>query len=210
MSYVYIHTRLDTNEIFYIGISSNNNNGKYTRAFSQKRRGKFWKDLTKNILYKVDIIFDNLTWEDACSKEIELINKYGRRDLSLGTLVNLTNGGDGVNGYQHNDERILKLKINAIGGKNPNAKTCTHFDTKINFNSLKEGCEYFNLNYKTQSNAILKKYSTAQFYFDNKYFEKPTKEQISKKLGLLRIGNQNWKGNNKTQLEKPKKKTDGK
>jgi hypothetical protein len=191
MSYVYIHTRLDTNEIFYIGISSNNINGKYTRAFSKKGRGKFWRDLTKNVLYKVDIIFDNLTWEEACSKEIELIAKHGRRDLSLGTLVNLTNGGDGVNGYQHNDERILKLKMNAEGSKNPNAKTCTHFDTKTSFKSLKEGCEYFGLNYKTQKNAILKKYSTAQFYFDNEYFERVTKEEISKKLSKIRVEEQN-------------------
>ena len=43
------------------------------------------------------------------------------------------------------------------------------------------------------------------FYFDNKYFERPTKEEISKKLGLLRIGNQNWKGNKKTLKEKQAK-----
>ena len=206
MSYVYIHTRLDTNEIFYIGISSNNNNNKYTRAFSKKGRGKFWKDLTKNILYKVDIVFDNLTWEKACLKEIELISKYGRRDLSLGTLVNLTNGGDGINGYRHNDERILKLKMNSKGSNNSNAKSCTHFNTKISFKSLKEGCEYFSLNYKNQTNAILIKYSTAQFYFNDKYFQRPNKEEISKKLGLLRIGNQNWKGNKKT-LDERKIKT---
>ena len=191
MSYVYIHTRLDTNEIFYIGISSNNINGKYTRAFSKKGRGKFWRDLTKNILYKVDIVFDDLTWEEACSKEIELITKYCRRDLSLGKLVNLTNCRDGVNGYKHNDERILKLKINATRSKNSNAKTCIHFDTKTSFKSLKEGCEHFGLSYKTQKNAILKKYSTAQFYFDNEYFERPTKERISKKLSNIRVGEQN-------------------
>lgn len=211
MAYVYMHTRLDTDEVFYIGISSDNNDSTYKRAFSKKGRSKFWRDLTKNALYKVDIILDDLTWDKACLKEIELIAKYGRRDLSLGTLVNLTKGGDGVNGYYHNEERILKLKINATGSNNSNAKSCIHFDTKTSFKSLKEGCEYFGLNYKTQKNAILKKYSTAQFYFDNEYFERPTKEQISKKLGLLRIGNQNWKGNKKTLKEKQsKKKTDGK
>lgn len=202
MAYVYMHTRLDTNEVFYIGISSDNNDNTYKRAFSKKGRGKFWRDLTKNVLYKVNIIIDSLTWDEACLKEIELIAKYGRRDLSLGTLVNLTKGGDGVTGYHHNEERILKLKINATGSNNTNAKSCIHFDTNINFKSLKEGCEHFGLNYKTQKNAILKKYSTAQFYFDNEYFERPTKEQISKKLGLLRIGNQNWKGNKKTLKEK--------
>ena len=51
MAYVYMHTRLDTNEVFYIGISSDNNDNTYKRAFSKKGRGKFWRDLTKNILY---------------------------------------------------------------------------------------------------------------------------------------------------------------
>lgn len=191
MAYVYMHTRLDTDEVFYIGISSDNNDSTYKRAFSKKGRGKFWRDLTKNVLYKVDIILDGLTWNEACLKEIELIAKYGRRDLSLGTLVNLTKGGDGVNGYHHTEEHILKLKINATGSNNSNAKSCIHFNTNSIFKSLKEGCEHFDLNYKTQKNAILKKYSTAQFYFDNEYFERPTKEGISKKLSNIRVGEQN-------------------
>ena len=86
---------------------------------------------------------------------------------------------------------ILKLKINATGSKNSNAKTCIHFNTKTSFKSLKEGCEYFGLSYKTQKNAILKKYSTSQFYYDNEYFERPTKEEISKKLSKIRVGEQN-------------------
>ena len=38
MAYVYKHTRLDTNEIFYIGIGSDNS---FNRAFSKKKRNNF-------------------------------------------------------------------------------------------------------------------------------------------------------------------------
>lgn len=204
MAYVYLHIRLDKNEVFYVGIGSDNNN--HERAFSKKRRSKFWKDLTKNISYKVDIIIDDISWQEACEKEIELIKKYGRKDLLLGTLVNLTNGGEGVYGYVHNQDRLLKLSNNAKGSNNPKAKPCTHFDTSLKFKCLKDGCNYFNLNYGTQASAIRKQQSTAQFYFDDNYFKRPTREEISKKLGILRLGNQNWKGktchNEKTQKEK--------
>jgi hypothetical protein len=193
MAYVYKHIRVDKNEVFYIGIGSDNK-GKFTRAYSRKGRSKFWKDLTKNTQYKVEILHANITWKEACQKEKELILQYGRKDLSTGTLCNLTDGGDGVNGYTHNKERLFKLSKNSKGSNNPKAKSCVHFDTSMKFNCLKDGCEYFNLKYGSQASAIKRKQSTAQFYFENEYFERPTKEQISKKLGKLRIGNQNWKG----------------
>lgn len=193
MAYVYKHTRLDKNEVFYIGIGSDDK-GKFTRAYSKKRRSKFWKDLIKNIEYEVEILYNNVTWEEACQREKELILQYGRKDLNTGTLCNLTDGGDGVNGYTHNQERLSKLSKNSKGSNNARAKSCIHFDTSMKFNCLKDGCEYFNLKYGSQASAIRKRHSTAQFYFENEYFERPTREQISKKLGALRIGNQNWKG----------------
>ena len=36
-----------------------------------------------------------MTWEEACEKEKEYIKFYGRRDLGLGSLVNMTDGGEG-------------------------------------------------------------------------------------------------------------------
>ena len=195
MAYVYKHYKIDNDEVFYIGIGSDNKR-KFTRAYSKKRRSKFWKDLTKNLNYRVEILYDNISWKDACLKEIELIKKYGRKDLNTGTLCNLTNGGDGVFGYVHNKDRLNKISENSKRSNNPNAKDCVHFDTGMKFKCLKDGCEYFKLNYKSQSTAIKRKYSTAQFYFVDKYFERITKEQISKKLGLLRIGNQNWRRKN--------------
>ena len=93
MAYVYKHIRLDTNEIFYIGIGSDT---LYSRAHDIKSRNKHWNHIVKNTEYLVEIVEDELSWEDACIREQELIEVYGRRDLGTGTLVNLTSGGEGL------------------------------------------------------------------------------------------------------------------
>jgi hypothetical protein len=54
-------------------------------------------------------MLDDLTWEQACEKEIEFIKLYGRSDLGLGSLCNLTEGGEGVIGMRHSDETKKKL-----------------------------------------------------------------------------------------------------
>jgi uncharacterized protein involved in tellurium resistance len=35
----------------------------------------------------------NTIWEEACKKETFFISYYGRKDLGLGSLVNMTDGG---------------------------------------------------------------------------------------------------------------------
>lgn len=183
MAYVYLHSDLTNNIPFYVGIGSDT---KYLRAFSKKRRSKFWKDFTSKKAYKVEILYDELSWIEACKKEIELIKLYGRRNKNTGTLVNITDGGEGVNGYRHSLERLQIISKNSSLGKNGNARKCIHFDTLKEFNSLKEGCLHFNLKYSSQCSAIRDRQSTAQFYFKNKYFKRPSKEDISKKLSDLR------------------------
>jgi hypothetical protein len=89
MSVVYRHIRLDKNEPFYIGIGE-----KESRAYSKHGRNEFWNKIIKKTNYKVDILFDDLTWEEAQEKEKEFISIYGRRDLGTGILVNLTDGGE--------------------------------------------------------------------------------------------------------------------
>ena len=93
MAYVYKHIRKDTNEVFYIGIGSDI---KYKRANDTNNRNKYWKNITNKTDYIVEIIEDNLTWEQVCDIEVKLIKHYGRKDLNEGSLVNMTNGGDGT------------------------------------------------------------------------------------------------------------------
>jgi len=92
MAYVYRHVRLDKNEVFYIGIGSDDK-GRYSRAHS-KDRNLHWNNIINLAEYKVEIISEEwLTWEEACEKEKFWIIFYGRADLGTGTLVNMTDGG---------------------------------------------------------------------------------------------------------------------
>lgn len=109
MAYVYKHTRLDTNEVFYIGIGTQD---KYKRAFSLIKRNKFWQNIVSKTDFLVEIIQDGLSWEEACKKEKETIKKIGRRDLGLGTLVNMTDGGDGTFNVKHSKEWYEKQRKN--------------------------------------------------------------------------------------------------
>lgn len=90
MAIVYVHKRLDNNEVFYVGIGKTNQ-----RAKSKDKRSRFWKNFTELHEYLYEIVFNDISWEEACQIEIKLISLYGRRDIGTGTLVNMTNGGQG-------------------------------------------------------------------------------------------------------------------
>jgi len=98
MAYVYTYTRLDKDEIFYVGIGSDSN---YKRAKNKSLRTDYFKKIINKSKCRLDIVFDDLTWEEACLKEIELIALYGRKDLGIGTLINFTDGGEGRKGSQN-------------------------------------------------------------------------------------------------------------
>jgi hypothetical protein len=152
---VYRHKRLDNNEIFYIGM------GYLKRAYSKDtaKRNKIWNDIVNKTSYQVEILAENLTWEDACELEILLISEYGRIDLKTGPLANLTNGGDGSKGCSPSKETRNKIgnfhrnkfvsneskekMRKAKEGKfflsdNPNSKKVINTITGDIFNSVKE------------------------------------------------------------------------
>lgn len=104
MAYVYSHTRLDKNEVFYIGIGSDE---LYKRAFTVQGRNRHWYSVVKKTDYKVDILYDNMTWEEVCIKEIELIKQLGRINEG-GILVNITEGGEG---FKSNHSQKTKDQI---------------------------------------------------------------------------------------------------
>lgn len=117
MAYLYRHIRLDTNQVFYIGIGSDNK-GKFQRAYSRKCRNFHWGNVINKVSYDVEIILDDLTWEEACLKEIEFIKLYGRKDLNEGTLVNMTNGGEGFTGLVFSDIHKQNIANASKGNKN--------------------------------------------------------------------------------------------
>ena len=112
MAIVYQHRRLDTNEVFYVGIGKT-----IKRAYTKKFRNDHWHSVVKLHGYEVDVLFTDITWEEACQKEIELIKKYGRADLNEGSLVNKTDGGDGNNNLIFTEEHKRKISQSHKGNK---------------------------------------------------------------------------------------------
>lgn len=89
--YIYKHIRPDTNITFYIGVGKEHTK----RAWSKSGRNKHWKNIVSknNGIFKYEFLFRYLTKEQAISREIELIEKYGRCNNNTGSLVNVLKGG---------------------------------------------------------------------------------------------------------------------
>jgi hypothetical protein len=124
---VYRHRRLDTYDVFYVGIAKSKR-----RPYSKYSRNPFWKNVVAKTGYEVEIISRPETWEDCCELEQLLISEYGRADLGTGNLVNLTIGGEGVvgkvlcekekqrmriafKGRKHSEESKAKISLAGIG-----------------------------------------------------------------------------------------------
>ena len=138
MAYFYRHIRLDKNEPFYIGIGSDIN---YQRAYNYQRRTKYWKNITNKTQYKVEILLDNLTWDEACNKEIEFIKLYGRVDLNGGSLVNMTDGGEGQYGRKISEE--TRIKMSKPNSDKTNLKIKQYHSSCLDYSYLKNkaGCK---------------------------------------------------------------------
>jgi len=150
----YRHRRNDTNEIFYIGI------GSVKRANDSVRRSKWWKKIVAKAGYKVEIIAENLVWDDACELESLLIYEYGRKDKNKGNLVNLTDGGEGTPGCKWNlGRKATDEHKNKISVANKGKKLSSEHKRKISqtHNSCRyiiRNCENNEIYYSTRDAAI--------------------------------------------------------
>lgn len=109
--FVYKHVRLDTSEVFYIGIGKIRISDdattwkmKHYRAFSKQGRNPIWKRIVAKTEYEVEVIHDDLSKKEAIEHEMCLINDIGRRCDSSGVLSNISIGGETVK-----DEMITVL-----------------------------------------------------------------------------------------------------
>jgi len=98
---LYRHIRPDKDEVFYVGLGK-----KKSRAYCKVGRNDIWKKIVakNNGNYEVEIMLEDLSFEEAKLKEIEFIKLYERIDLGIGTLANLTDGGEGSLGYKPTKE----------------------------------------------------------------------------------------------------------
>lgn len=107
---VYRHRRLDTNEVFYVGISKRKD-----RPNSKSNRNKHWTNIANKCGFHTEIIHYCKSWEDACELESLLISEYGRLDLSTGCLVNMTDGGEGSINLIRTKEHRMKIGLGNKG-----------------------------------------------------------------------------------------------
>jgi hypothetical protein len=169
MALVYRHLK-PCGEVFYIGIGISKK-----RAYSKYGRNKYWTNTVNKYGYEVQILTNNIDYDLAKEIEINLISYYGRKDLNLGKLVNLTNGGEGFSNM--NDEEKLKRKIRLtyynknvkdysftqnekyklnmkIACKDVRKKKVIDNKSKKVFESLREASEFNKINYSVLSEML--------------------------------------------------------
>ena len=156
---VYIHRKKTDDTIFYIGIG--NEDRPYQKAPTS--RSVVWHRTVKKHGYYVEVIFKDLSKEEACEIEIYLIEKLGRRDLKKGSLVNLTGGGEGAtNMSKEARDRISEARSESV----------YNIETGEIFSSIDEGCKSIGIsrgaigdqlrNYKKKNirkNNVLRKFN---------------------------------------------------
>lgn len=108
---VYLHKK-PNGEVFYVGI------GNIKRPFWKFRDNPHWNNVVKKYPnYIIEIISQDLDWENACEVETKLILEY-KRKIDGGNLCNITLGGDGAKGLKHSEETKEKLRALSTGNKN--------------------------------------------------------------------------------------------
>lgn len=117
--YVYLYLREKDKTPYYVG----------------KGKGDRYKKLHRVNLptNKENIVFvaENLTNEEACKIERQLITKYGRKDLGEGILHNQTNGGDG--GDTSKSEGYIKWLKNVA--RNPESEYIKNISKRMKENN---------------------------------------------------------------------------
>lgn len=105
---IYRHLK-PNGEVFYIGI------GNLKRPYKKQDRSNFWNLVVNKYGYEIQVLKSDLSWEDACELEKILISWHKRRDCCGGTLVNLTDGGEGTLGKKYSDESKKKMSDSRKG-----------------------------------------------------------------------------------------------
>lgn len=103
--YVYVYRNpLKGGEAFYVGKGFDDRMYDHIKPWVLSNDRNLHKVRTLALIEKcgippiIDMVGENLSQGDAFALEIETIARYGRSDLGLGQLTNLTNGGEGLCG----------------------------------------------------------------------------------------------------------------
>ena len=97
--YVYGHYTQDTGVLFYIGVGtilckSQKETQRYSRAYHFSNRNKYWNNVKQKHGVVVKILSHFNSKEASLKEESLLVEKFGRRIMNQGTLVNISSGGE--------------------------------------------------------------------------------------------------------------------
>jgi len=99
---------------YYVGMGKGSRAGNpYRNKWAMSVRKKI-ESGNQEIITKITEVDSR---ESAIQLEIELISKYGRRDIGTGILTNLTNGGEGGNGSVWTTDMRQNLRAKKLGTK---------------------------------------------------------------------------------------------
>ena len=101
---VYKHTNLINGKV-YIGITSKIPKRRWQNGTGYRTQQLFWRAIKKYGWdnFHSEVLFSNLSKEDACNKEIELISLYKSNNNNFG--YNVSNGGESTRlGSKHSNE----------------------------------------------------------------------------------------------------------
>jgi len=109
--YVYLHIRKDNGTPFYVG------KGRGNRLIEKKSRSEFWNNVVNKYGYDIILLENDISEEKSFEMESYWIKRIGRRDLELGPLVNLSDGGEGNSGHKWTEEQKKQVSIDRKGRK---------------------------------------------------------------------------------------------
>jgi hypothetical protein len=175
--YIYLHIRKDNGKIFYVGKGTDNGKLTYERSKSTERN-LWWKNIVKKTDFDIKIVFTSKDEIKTFDEEKKLIKEYGRKDLGLGTLVNLTDGGEGM----ENPSELTRKKLSESrkGEKN-------HNFGKSLAESTKQKLRDFNLGKKLPIETC-QKMSASRTGKKHPMFNKTHSEKSRKKMSIAKKG----------------------
>jgi hypothetical protein len=112
--YIYLHRRPDTGAVFYVGRGKHyTRSTPYRRAYSVIKRNAIWQGIVdcNNGQFIVEILLECFTANEVNQLEREAVAAFGKIIDGTGTLCNLTEGGEGVEGFSHSEEAKTKMAL---------------------------------------------------------------------------------------------------
>ena len=116
MSKYFVYKHTSPSGKVYIGITSQTPSARWRGGLGYRHNDYFFKAIVKYGWdnFKHEILFDNLTRQQACAAEIELIEAFNTTDERFG--YNLTTGGEGCPGAEKTEDfrRGQSEKVKAL------------------------------------------------------------------------------------------------